>query len=111
MKFRVGNEFWCVQCGHRGLPVVRVQGKEREAGHLKKLYCLNEKKETNHVERVEFTHYDRHNFFEEYYGNNFTEDGLRKQEYSQFKNQLIKENKWEDLQKIVEEVECEHCGY
>ena len=28
-------------------------------------------------------------FFEEYYGNNFTEDGLRKQEYTQFKNQLV----------------------
>lgn len=44
------NDFYCVECGRKGIPIVRQIGKERESGHLKKLYCLYCGKETNHAE-------------------------------------------------------------
>ena len=44
------DRFFCTQCGQEGIPIVRPKCKEREAGHLKNLYCIYCKKETNHVE-------------------------------------------------------------
>ena len=32
------SEFYCTKCGSRGIPIARRAGKQREAGHLKKLY-------------------------------------------------------------------------
>ena len=46
----VMSEFYCTQCGKKGIPVYRKKGQERKAGHLKKLYCLYCNMETNHVE-------------------------------------------------------------
>ena len=34
------SEFYCTKCGGRGIPIARKTGKQREAGHLKKLYCI-----------------------------------------------------------------------
>ena len=42
--------FFCTGCGHQGIPIMRPKCKNREAGHLKKLYCIYCKKEVNHVE-------------------------------------------------------------
>ena len=33
------SDFYCTECGRKGIPIIRIAGKEREAGHLKKLYC------------------------------------------------------------------------
>ena len=44
------NDFYCVECGRKGIPIVRKHGYYREAGHLKKLYCLCCQTETNHAE-------------------------------------------------------------
>lgn len=44
------HKFYCTQCGKEGIPVVRKNGNFREKGHLKKLWCLNCKQETNHAE-------------------------------------------------------------
>lgn len=44
------SDFYCTCCGNKGIPIMRRKGKEREAGHLKKLFCLTCQKETNHVE-------------------------------------------------------------
>lgn len=65
---RVGeqNKFFCVECGNEGIPIPRGADRKREAGHLKKLWCLHCKKETNHVETKEFTNYDEEQFREEF---------------------------------------------
>lgn len=44
------SEFYCTRCGTKGMPLARKMGKQRENGHLKKIYCLHCKMETNHVE-------------------------------------------------------------
>lgn len=47
--FTISN-FKCTVCGKEGIPIGRRQSRQREFGHLKKLYCIHCKKETNHVE-------------------------------------------------------------
>lgn len=79
------SEFYCTQCGNKGLPVLRKKGAEREAGHLKKLFCLKCKRETNHAECKPFTRYDFEQFKEEYEYGNFSEEGLRIMPYSRLK--------------------------
>ena len=48
------NDFYCVVCGNKGISVPRKNGRQREAGHLKKLYCIYCRKETNHAEVKSF---------------------------------------------------------
>jgi hypothetical protein len=60
------SEFFCTQCGRQGIPIVRRAGKQREAGHLKKLYCLYCGKETNHAEVRPFGAYNREDFEQEF---------------------------------------------
>ena len=48
------SEFHCTLCGAKGMPIPRKQAKQKGSCHLKKLYCLNCKCETNHVEVREF---------------------------------------------------------
>ena len=44
------HDFYCTCCGRKGIPVARTARQLKEPGHLKKLYCLHCKKETNHAE-------------------------------------------------------------
>ena len=48
------STFKCTECGKEGIPISRRQSNQRESGHLKKIYCVHCKKETNHVEIREF---------------------------------------------------------
>lgn len=48
------SDFYCVKCGSKGMPLARKMSRQREKGHLKKLYCLHCKQETNHREIREF---------------------------------------------------------
>jgi hypothetical protein len=60
------SEFYCTKCGKRGIPIVRRAGQQREPGHLKKIFCLNCQKETNHAEVRPFGAYNREDFEEEF---------------------------------------------
>lgn len=60
------SEFYCVQCGNKGIPVVRKSGQYREGGHLKNLYCLNCGTETNHCEIRPFGKYSYDDFQKEF---------------------------------------------
>lgn len=84
------SKFYCTCCGNLGIPVLR-QGRQREAGHLKKLFCLTCKREVNHVEVKFGTHYDYNDFLFEFNNHNFTEEGIRKMPYTQFRNKMYKE--------------------
>lgn len=44
------HKFYCTKCGKEGIPIVRKKASQREPGHLKNLYCLYCKEETNHAE-------------------------------------------------------------
>ena len=83
------SEFYCCLCGAHGIPVWRKRGAEREAGHLKKLYCLKCGKETNHCEIKPFTKYELSDFQNEFEYGNFDEEGNRIKPYNVLK-ELIK---------------------
>lgn len=82
------SDFFCTQCASRGIPIPRLKGREREPGHLKKLYCLRCKKEINHVECIPGTKYTHKDFIIEYEYDNFTEEGLRKKTYNQLRGDI-----------------------
>lgn len=54
----VRSELYCSVCGCKGIPVIRDHGQQRGKNHMKKMYCINCKKETNHVEK-RYKDYDR----------------------------------------------------
>ena len=72
------SDFYCTKCGKKGIPIARKVGAQREAGHLKKLYCLYCGEEVNHVEIRPFGNYKYEDFKQEFDLGRFTKDGLRK---------------------------------
>ena len=79
------SDFYCTKCGNRGIPITRRRGAEREAGHLKRIFCLHCKEEWNHVECKSFSHYDYNDFLTEFNHKNFDEEGNRKISYGELK--------------------------
>ena len=71
------SRFFCTRCGREGLPLMRKQGQQREAGHLKKLYCIYCGKEVNHAEVREIGGYTEEDFRREFEMGRFTEEGQR----------------------------------
>ena len=65
-KASITSEFYCTECGSKGIPIARKIGTKKEPGHLKKIYCLKCKKETNHAEVRPYGSYDYEDFLEEY---------------------------------------------
>lgn len=84
----MNSKFLCTKCGNEGIPIIRRNGRAREAGHLKKLWCLKCKQETNHVECKMGTHYDVNDFWLEFEYGNFDENGNRLNKYGEFKHKL-----------------------
>ena len=85
------HEFYCCKCGQKGLPIVRTAGTEREAGHLKKLYCLYCGTERNFCEiNPKATKYTYDDFLLEFNYGNFDEQQNRKEKFGIFKSKLIK---------------------
>ena len=81
----VTSEFYCIKCGNKGIPIPRKKGAEREAGHLKRLYCLKCQQEWNHVECKVFSKYTYDDFLLERQYENFDELGNRKMTYGELK--------------------------
>lgn len=77
------SDFYCTCCGHKGIPIVRKAGKEKEPGHLKKLFCLYCGEEQNMVEVKTNGKYTLEDFEIEYNGGNFV-NGERVKPYKQF---------------------------
>ena len=90
-KLITDNEFYCCICGSRGIPIVRRKGAEREAGHLKKLFCLNCGKETNHAECRPWSGYTREDFMTEFNYHNFDEKGNRIKPYKELRSLIENE--------------------
>lgn len=71
------SEFYCTRCGKKGIPIARKIGKQREAGHLKRLYCLYCREEINHAEVRPFGEYNYEDFQMEFELGRFLEDGTK----------------------------------
>lgn len=78
------SEFYCTKCGNRGVPIARKLGNQREAGHLKKLYCIHCKQEWNFAEVRPFGEYSYEDFLKEFRNGNFNGEGQRILPYKQF---------------------------
>ena len=87
----ISSDFYCSQCGNKGIPIQRRIGSAREAGHLKKLFCLNCHKETNHVECKEGSKYTYEDFLFEFNNKNFSAEGNRVRTYNQLKEMVRNE--------------------
>ena len=96
MSKYVESEFYCTTCGNRGIPVQRRIGAEREAGHLKNLFCLKCGKECNHVECKPYTKYTYEDFMLEFTNGNFDENGKRIMTYGQLRAKLNEEGRLYD---------------
>lgn len=44
------HDFYCINCGNKGIPVQRRQSHKHKQFHRKKLYCRFCKTEINHIE-------------------------------------------------------------
>lgn len=77
------SDFYCVNCGKKGIPIVRREGKHRELGHLKKLYCFYCNSEQNMVEIISGSRYTLEDFLIEFNNGNFV-NGQRVKPYKQF---------------------------
>lgn len=72
------SDMYCTQCGKKNIPVQRNAGREREPGHLKRMFCVFCGKEVNMVEVRDFgVGYTLEDFRFEYENNNFDINGLR----------------------------------
>lgn len=85
----IPSDFYCTQCGNKNINVWRNKGKEREAGHLKKLYCFTCGKEVNNVEiKPNASKYTFEDFCVEFEYGNFNEDGTRKIKYGELRSKI-----------------------
>ena len=86
------SDFYCTQCGSKNFPIWRKRGREREPGHLKKLFCIKCGKEQNFCEIKQFNqNYTLEDFWLEYNNNNFDSNGNRKLPFKIFKQKIQKE--------------------
>jgi hypothetical protein len=88
------NSFYCTQCGNQGIPIWRKKNASREKGHLKKIFCLNCQKETNHVECN--NNYTYEDFIFEFKHKNFSADGQRLMTYKQLRSVIENEENVSD---------------
>lgn len=49
-SFTSEHSFYCIQCGNKGIPILRKNSRKKEKFHRKKLYCMYCKTEVNHIE-------------------------------------------------------------
>lgn len=49
-KSELSSEFWCINCGKKGIPIMRSRSRRREQGHRKALFCVTCKMVINHIE-------------------------------------------------------------
>ena len=65
------SDMYCTKCGRRNIPIARKRGKYREAGHLKKLYCIYCKEEVNCCEIRPYGNYTLEDFLKEFKNGKF----------------------------------------
>lgn len=82
------SDFYCTKCGNKGIPVFRTPGKEKEPGHLKKLFCLYCQDEVNMVEIRSVGKYTLNDFWIEYKYGNFNQDGKRNKPWKEFTSKI-----------------------
>ena len=84
------SDLYCTKCGLKSIPIFRQAGKEREPGHLKKVFCVHCQEETNMAEIRPYGTYNLNDFWAEYEYGNFDKNGNRKEPWKQFVGKVIR---------------------
>ena len=48
------HDFYCINCGKKGIGLMRRKGFKHESMHRKKLFCIYCNREVNHVECITY---------------------------------------------------------
>ena len=76
MSYGKGEEhsFYCLNCGLRGIPLMRPNSRKREKFHRKKLYCPHCKITVNHIEIT--NQFDLNEFQEAFANGDFVAEAI-----------------------------------
>ena len=44
------HDFYCINCGKKSIPIVRMGNQKKAAGHRKVMYCPSCRQTVNHIE-------------------------------------------------------------
>lgn len=44
------HDFYCINCGAKGIPLIRKQSSRKGVNHRKNMYCIRCKHTVNHIE-------------------------------------------------------------
>ena len=80
-KFELSSEFWCINCGKKGIPIMRKRSRRREQGHRKAMYCIYCKTIINHVETR--NEEEKKRFQEDFAAGKYSEEAQRSIAYAQ----------------------------
>lgn len=76
----IESQFYCINCGERGLDCLRKIGKKKGAAHRKKMYCPSCRQIVNHYEV--HTKEEAEEFKQRYKNGDFIEEAKASIEYS-----------------------------
>ena len=79
-KREVSSEFWCINCGKKGIPIMRERSKRRGPGHRKALYCITCKMIINHIETR--NEEEARRFREDFDTGKYAEEAVKSVEYA-----------------------------
>lgn len=78
------SEFYCLNCGKRGIPIMRKVGKQKADKHRKKMYCPYCRLTLNHIEIKNYE--DKLQFLEDFKAGNYQEEAQESIQYTQAEN-------------------------
>ena len=73
------HDFYCINCGHKGIPITRQSGHKRGTGHRKLLYCPFCKHTVNHIEVS--NEFEAKEFMEAFLNGAFAEEAALELQY------------------------------
>ena len=76
----LASELWCINCGNRGIPVIRARSMRKEKGHRKALYCTTCRMVINHIETRSVEEAEK--FREDFVAGRYTEEAEESIQYA-----------------------------
>lgn len=71
--------FYCINCGSKGIPIARMGNNRKDKGHRKNMYCPTCRHTVNHIEcRNEF---EEQQFIEDFNNGVYKDEALAELEY------------------------------
>ncbi len=101
------SDFYCTKCGHKGIPVFRTIGRERESSHLKKLFCKYCNDYENMVEIRPIGKYKIEDFYIEFKYHNFLNGERIEPNWKIFVNNILNNMSEEDYNLFLHNIDLQ----